>query len=268
MNWGAMNVLWKAAVAIGMVAELASAEDAEDSARSSQVLAGATAFLRQKARSRKNAAAADLPFFGGREGEECRRAALEEWEEAEESQPYHSEYGKRENLRAIMETDLFQEARARCDLEVGAYDRAGGLVCLLEASSAEEEGLSYAQFWGGGAYFLDGAHDLATMFEYTGNFTLADGTTTCIADCYTGIGNGCTEEQTWLANAGSVPRERYCDMRWGEIDAAYYALKVCASKAIGVPADDTERVAWVGRYQSNQATNYECSYRYCHEMTN
>lgn len=73
---------------------------------------------------------------------------------------------KLEKLLAIMQTDLYREAAARCGPEIELYSRAAGLVCLLEEES--NYNTTQAKFWLGGVqgYVLyQGDLDLATMFE-------------------------------------------------------------------------------------------------------
>jgi len=104
----------------------------------------------------------ELPYFGGEEGELCRIAAIEKMEKDEKNKV------KKDVLHAIMQTDLYREAADRCGAEIELYDRASGLVCLLEKES--NYNTTYAKFWGGdntdyGYVYYDGAFDLATMFE-------------------------------------------------------------------------------------------------------
>ena len=106
--------------------------------------------------------ATDLPYFGGAEGELCRSDAVEQFENDETCKV------KRETIIGIMQTDLYREAADRCVAEMELYDRASGLVCLLEKESSYNT--TYASFWGGdnsyyGYAYYDGAYDLATMFE-------------------------------------------------------------------------------------------------------
>mmetsp|Transcript_15390 Transcript_15390/g.25197 ORF Transcript_15390/g.25197 Transcript_15390/m.25197 type:complete len:130 (-) Transcript_15390:552-941(-) len=92
---------------------------------------------------------------------------------------------------------------------------------------------TYAEFWGGPAHYgyvyYDGALDLATMFEYTQNFTVFGSDVPCLADCYFG-GDGCTYLENWLPFAGAISKEQYCSQKWSKIDYAYGALRVCAAK--------------------------------------
>ena len=106
--------------------------------------------------------ATDLPFFGGEQGNACRRAALEKFKNDESIQV------KKDALLAIMATDLYRTAVERCGPEIQMYDRASGLVCLLEEESSYNT--TYASFWGGdnsdyGYAYYDGKYDLATMME-------------------------------------------------------------------------------------------------------
>ncbi len=101
-----------------------------------------------------------LPYFGGTEGISCVKAAIEQMKSDEMGK------NKMEKLLAIMQTDLYREAAARCGPEIELYSRAAGLVCLLEEES--NYNTTYAKFWLGGAqgYVLyQGDLDLATMFE-------------------------------------------------------------------------------------------------------
>ena len=132
-----------------------------------QVAADAATFLRKKkeetprARDVTSAGAKDLPYFGGEEGEKCRIAAIEEWENDDASM------AKRQTLLTIMESDLYRAAADRCGAEIELYDRASGLVCLLEKENTYNT--TYGAFWGGDNYYsylyYDGHYDLATMFE-------------------------------------------------------------------------------------------------------
>lgn len=101
-----------------------------------------------------------LPYFGGAEGISCVNAAIEQMKRDEMGK------NKLEKLLAIMQTDLYREAAARCGPEIELYSRAAGLVCLLEEES--NYNTTYAKFWLGGVqgYVLyQGDLDLATMFE-------------------------------------------------------------------------------------------------------
>mmetsp|Transcript_1566 Transcript_1566/g.2654 ORF Transcript_1566/g.2654 Transcript_1566/m.2654 type:complete len:259 (-) Transcript_1566:239-1015(-) len=225
-----------------------------------KVAADAAAFLTSKPRTAATArdVATDLPYFGGEEGEKCRTAALKKFEKDQ------SVKVKRDTLRAIMATDLFREAADYCVAEIQLYDRASSLVCLLEEES--NYNTTYSRFWGGdnsdyGYVYYDGEYDLATMMEYTQNFTILSSNVGCLADCYLG-GDGCTELENWLTYSGTICKEQYCSLQWGEIDEAYHALRVCASKAIAVPKDG-DKEAYVDATHSNQVTSNLCAFKMC-----
>ena len=115
--------------------------------------------MRNKPRAAK--VPTDLPYFGGEEGEKCRTTALKKFEKDE------SVKVKRDALLAIMASDLYRKAADYCGAEIQLYNRASGLVCLLEEESNFHT--TYGNFWGlgnsvYGAVFYDGAYDLATMF--------------------------------------------------------------------------------------------------------
>ena len=67
-----------------------------------------------------------------------------------------------------MATDLYRKAANYCAAEIFLYNRAFGLVCLLEEES--NFNTTYARFWGGdnseyGYVYYDGAYALATMMQ-------------------------------------------------------------------------------------------------------
>ena len=180
-----------------------------------------------------------LPYFGGEAGEVCRVGVVSEWES--QSTTTKSE------LQFVMETELYQKAKLMCELEIESYNRASGIVCLLEQDENYFDGnLTYNTFWSGseegGGFYFDGSYDLATMFAQTTNFTELGAGANCLADCYTGLGPGCNElySQGWLTNYGKIPVDQYCDEQWFGIDNAYNAIKLCAAKAIGGDDDDDD----------------------------
>jgi len=259
-----MNNARNLALILAIHAGSASAVEKESSTSSlRQVAADAAAFLRIEHKHHSTPTvdgptATDLPFFGGEQGNACRRAALEKFKNDESIQV------KKDALLAIMATDLYHTAVERCGPEIQMYDRASGLVCLLEEESSYNT--TYASFWGGdnsdyGYVYYDGAYDLATMMEYTLSFTVLSSNVGCLADCYLG-GDGCTELENWLTYSGTICKEQFCSLKWGEIDEAYHALRVCAVKAIAQPtAGDKDE--YVSATHSNQVTSNLCAFNYC-----
>ena len=196
-----------------------------------------------------------LPYFGGSEGEACRVAKVADW--VAQNTTFKND------LDAVMATASFAKAKSYCQVEIDAYNRASALVCLLEKDD-EEYPLKYNTFWGDqdGVYF-DGDYDLATMFSQTNNFTEIGITVPCLADCYTGLGDGCSPELIqWLPHYGEIPLEEYCDFAFAGIDNGYNAIKLCAIKAIGQPANITMK-EFVDVYEDTQATEALCHFRYC-----
>jgi hypothetical protein len=198
-----------------------------------------------------------LPYFGGAAGEACRVAAVAAWEAQNSTQ--------KQNLEAVMSTELFQTAASYCQPQIDMYNQASAVVCLLERQN--NYSVTYAAFWEGGDFFFDGAYDLASMFAPTANFTQIGGFATCGADCYTGIGSGCDglSPDLWMTNYGKISVEEYCDTRWAGIDAGYLAVKLCAAKAIAQPAEDSgiSKEDYVETFQFVQATEGECVYKFC-----
>ena len=84
----------------------------------------------------------------------------------------------------------------------------------------------------------------------------------CLVDCYLGAGDGCSELENWLTYSGTICEEQYCSLQWGQIDEAYHALRVCASKAIAVPID-MDKKQYVNATHSNQVTSNMCAIKYC-----
>ena len=212
---------------------------------------------------RRSSDLANLPYFGGRDGENCRRTALQEWEDSVgTSIQIGDEDVKYEALQSVMSSDLYKLARSRCSAEIEIYNRASGVVCSLE--SEQKYDVAYAQAWMGGAYFLDGQYDLATMFEYMSNFTELGSYVSCLPECQIGR-DGCMELQPWLTYYGKISVEQYCTLKWGDIDEAYMALKVCAAKAIGNPDQNTSmsKEEYVEVIQKQQWQNSKCTYDYC-----
>ena len=110
-------------------------------------------------------------------------------------------------LDAIMSTDLFKTAQSHCQAEIERYNRASGVVCLLDKESSYAYEFTYNSFWGSDdGYYFDGDYDLATMFPQTANFTKIGDFAPCLADCYTGLGNGCElfKSQGWMTNYGNA----------------------------------------------------------------
>ena len=238
-----------------------------------------------------------LPYFGGTVGEICRVTAIEAWKSLQDA--------TKVTLDTIIETNaLYALAHARCQPEIEMYNRAAAVVCLLEQEQQQQTDtggdaaspFTYGSFWGPtyGGYTLDGAYDLASMFPQTNNFTQVGGYAPCLADCYTGLGDGCAlyKSQGWLSNFGQVPVEDYCELQWAGIDNGYNAIKLCAAEAIAVanpapleqlstgvsnstsmtttiPATPTNQTTTtkqdiVEAFQVVQATEGECAYKYCH----
>ena len=78
------------------------------------------------------------------------------------------------------------------------YNRAAGVVCLLDKSMVPEKyNMTYGEFWGNGDVYFDGDYDLATMFSQTANFTEVGDGSSCLMDCYTGAGSGCLENEPY-----------------------------------------------------------------------
>ena len=123
----------------------------------------AAAFLRERQSTQHVGGVTELlPYFGGEEGSQCRRNVVELMENDELIA------AKRQDLLAIMKTQLYLEVVNRCSNEISLYDQASGLVCVLEEERSNYN-TTYAQFWGGdglyGYVFYDGHFDLATMFQ-------------------------------------------------------------------------------------------------------
>ena len=126
---------------------------------------------------------------------------------------------------------------------------------------------SYAEFWGNGNIYFDGDYDLATMFPQTSNFTQVGGSSTCLADCYTGLGPGCDEYKSWLTNYGTVPAEDYCLLSWGNIDTQYNEIKLCAAKAIGDTSNSNlTKLEYVNIFRYQAVTQKQCRYQYCYPL--
>ena len=209
----------------------------------------------------------ELPYFGGEEGRGCVLKHLEKFQA--------SQSPKKEELASVMASDLYQTALSRCGGEIEVYNRAGGLVCLLEEESSSN--ITYAKFWDGsdvraplteyqytGYAYYDGEYDLATMFGYTNNFTSLAYPTTCVADCYTGEGKGCSDLAPYLPLSGTISKEQLCGLQWTEIEYAYQSLRVCASKAIANPVEVT-KAEYVLTAQSRQISNNNCLFKTCNE---
>ena len=92
----------------------------------------------------------------------------------------------------------------------------------------------------------------------------------CIADCYLGIGNGCTYLENRLSHAAAVSVEQYCEQKWFEIDNAFGALRTCAAKAIADPADGITKEEYVerSRNQIGNACGYEIWVNDCKALKN
>lgn len=254
-------------LALILAVHAGSAFAAEEKSPSSfrQVAIDAASFLRKKGHKHNRNAdvaygPADLPYFGGAEGELCRTTAVQQFENDETIKV------KREKIFAVMQTDLYRKAADQCGAEMEIYDRASGLVCLLEKESSYNT--TYASFWGGsntyyGYVYYDGAYDLATMFEYTFNFTAVGSDIGCLADCYTGLGDSCNALETWLTYSGTICKEQYCSLQWAEIDEAYHALRVCASREIAEPSDGMTKEEYVNKARANQLSSNLCGFDIC-----
>ena len=214
-------------------------------------------------------------YFPGEEGEKCRISALKEWLSTGEGDrtslnPNYEDGVTKERLDNIMSTELYKRAKDKCSAEIELYNRASGVVCLLESQASYD--LDYADFWMGGPYYLDGEFDLATMFQYTANFTqIALDPDMCMADCYLGGevgGQTCEVHKVWMKNYGKITLKQFCDMEWGRIDQAYFSLKLCAAEAIGAPTSTSgeegmSKSEYVGQMQAQEVTYSICKYRYC-----
>eukprot|EP00986_Skeletonema_menzelii_P011779 scaffold6178_cov143-Skeletonema_menzelii.AAC.13 len=185
------------------------------------------------------------------EGKKCVHDALKKLEHDKTTRV------KYEEVLAIMETELYNKAASSCKDE-----RSNNMIKWVDSNYTEMPA-TYAEFWGGPAHYgyvyYDGALDLATMFEYTQNFTVFGSDVPCLADCYFG-GDGCTYLENWLPFAGAISKEQYCSQKWSKIDYAYGALRVCAAKAIADPADGTTKEAYVEHNQANQNSSNTCAY--------
>ena len=155
--------------------------------------------------------------------------------------------------QAIMASDSYKEARTSCAAELEIYDKVSAVVCALESEGKYE--LHFSEMWGGG--LMDAQYDLASIFVETGNFTKLSTLESCIADCYTGQGDGCVDVAVFLPYYGEVSVQQYCSLNWSGMDEAYMSLKICTAKAIG-------KEEHVGLYQKQQRENDKCSYEYCH----
>ena len=211
-------------------------------------------------------------YFPGEEGEQCRSNLVKEWLSTGEGDrtslnPNYDDGATKERLDNVMSTELYKRAKDKCGAEIELYNRASGVVCLLESQASYD--LNYTDFWMGGAYFLDGEFDLATMFKYTANFTqIVIDPGFCLADCYFGSkygGETCADNKSWMKNYGKITLEQYCTMEWGRIDQAYFSLKLCAAEAIAAPSDEEgmSKSEYVGQMQEKVVTNSICKYRYC-----
>ena len=213
-------------------------------------------------------------YFPGDEGEKCRVNALEEWLSTGEGDraslnPSYEDGVTKERLDNVMATELYKRAKDKCSAEIELYNRASGVVCLLESQASYD--LNYTDFWMGGPYYLDGEFDLATMFQYTANFTqIAIEVGFCMADCYLGGevgGETCEVNKVWMKNYGKISLEQYCNMEWGRIDMAFFSLKLCAAEAIGAPTSTSDegmsKGEYVGKMQAQEVTYSICKYRYC-----
>ena len=209
-----------------------------------------------------------LPWFGGAEGDACRLGVVTSWKEKNTTEKAY--------LDEVMSTDLYIKAQAMCTAEIELYNRASGVVCLLEKESNNPYEFTYNTFWesGGpsnGGYYFDGNYDLATMFAQTANFTQVGKIVPCQADCYTGMGNGCDALQSegWLINYGKIPTKEYCDMHWAGIDNAFYAIRLCAAQAIANPSPNNTQIEGqskddiVSAFEAMMYTNVDCAYQYC-----
>ena len=98
-------------------------------------------------------------------------------------------------------------------------------------------------------------------YRYTQSFTVLSSNVGCLADCYLG-GDGCTELENWLTYSGTICKEQFCSLKWGEIDEAYHALRVCAAQAIAQPTDG-DKDEYVSATHSNQVTSNLCAFNYC-----
>ena len=108
----------------------------------------AAAFLRERQSTQHVGGVTELlPYFGGEEGSQCRRNVVELMENDELIA------AKRQDLLAIMKTQLYLEVVNRCSNEISLYDQASGLVCLLEEDRSNYN-TTYAQFWGGDGRML------------------------------------------------------------------------------------------------------------------
>lgn len=195
-----------------------------------------------------------LPYFGGTDGETCRRSTVNAWKAT--NTPFKNE------LDAVISTNLYQTAKSYCQSQIDLLNIASGVVCLLE--QGRNYNLSYGEFWMNGDIYFDGDYDLASLFLKTANFTEVGGdTATCLADCYTG-GPGCIDLSSWLVNYGQVSVEQYCNLQWGQIDTMYNEIKICAAKAISNPlSTGMTQLEYVNEFRYQLATQQECSYKSC-----
>ena len=201
-------------------------------------------------------------YFPGDEGEKCRSNLVKEWLSTGEGDraslnPNYEDGVTKERLENTMATELYKRARDKCGAEIELYNRASGVVCLLESQASYA--LNYTDFWMGGPYYLDGDFDLAAMFRYNANFTqIALEPTLCMADCYLGGevgGQTCEVNKVWMKNYGKISLEQYCNMEWGRIDMAFFSLKLCAAEAIGSPTSTSDegmsKSEYVGQMQES-----------------
>ena len=215
-----------------------------------------------------------LPYFGGAEGEACRVAGVEAWKSdgvtGTQSNWSTFDYvspatytGLKDDLDAVMQTELYQTAKSYCQPEIDLYNRAAGVVCLLDKSMVPEKyNMTYGEFWGNGDVYFDGDYDLATMFSQTANFTEVGSSSSCLLDCYTGAGSGCLDLEPYLPNYGKVTAEQFCELEWRLIDNGYNEIKLCAAKAIAKPQNMT-MLEYVNTMRYQASTQQECGYASC-----
>ena len=190
-----------------------------------------------------------LPYFGGAEGEACRVAGIKAWKSdivtGTQSNwstfvPPATHKGLKDDLDAVMQTELYQTAKSYCQPEINLYNRAAGVVCLLEKSMMPEKyNMTYGKVWGNGDLCFDGNYNLTTMFSQTANFTEVGDSISCLMDCYTGTSSGCFELGPYSPNVGKVMAEQFCKLEWRLINNGYKEIEFCAAKAIAKPQNTT-----------------------------
>ena len=65
--------------------------------------------------------------------------------------------GLKDDLDAAMQMELYQTAKSYCQPEIDLYNRAAGVVCLLEKSMMPEKyNMTYGEVWGNEDLYFDG----------------------------------------------------------------------------------------------------------------